>query len=397
MTAPVIKPSAKPTIKPNNPRFSSGPCSKRPGWTIAALEKALLGRSHRSAEAKSILQDTIDLHREIMGIPDDYRVGIMPGSNTGAFEAAMWCLLGQRGVDVLAWENFSQVWAKDAVDEMKLKDLRSFITPYGEIPNLAEIDTDRDVIFPWNGTTSGVAVPHTDWIKDDRKGLTLCDATSAVFGYDMPWDKLDVTTWSWQKVLGGEAAHGMIVLSPRAVERLETYKPAWPIPKLFRLTKKGKLDEGIFKGSTINTPSLLAVEDCLDALRWVQSIGGQAGTIQKTKDNAAILDRWIAQSNWVDYLAADPAVRSRTSICLKLTDPDIANQPDEAQEAFVKNLVGKLATEGAAYDINAYRTAPPGLRIWCGSTVEKSDLEALLPWLDWAYAQAKADLNQKAA
>ena len=396
------KPLSKPQNKPDNPRFSCGPCAKRPGWNVDVLKDAPIGRSHRSSDGKALLKNVIDTHREIMGIPDDYRIGITPGSNTGAVEMAMWSMLGERGVDVLSWENFSADWKTDITKQMKLDDVRDFSAEYGEIPDLYKVDTDRDVVFAWNGTTSGVVVPHADWIKSDRKGLTICDATSAVFGYDMPWDKLDVTTWSWQKVLGGEAAHGMIVLSPRAVERLENYTPPWPLPKLFRMTKKGpdgtqKINEGVFTGATINTPSLLAVQDCLDALEWVRSVGGVKGTAGRTQTNANIIDRWVKETDWVEYLPVSDDIRSRTSVCLRIVDDWFAQKSDDEKTAFIKSLTGKLADEDVAYDINSYRTAPPGLRIWCGATVEASDLQALTPWLDWAYAEMKRDLSEKAA
>lgn len=393
MTNPINKPDRK----PHNPRFSSGPCAKRPGWSVAALKNAPVGRSHRSSDGKALLRDVIETHREIMGIPDDYFIGITPGSNTGAFEMAMWSMLGERGVDILAWENFSSDWAKDIKDHMKLEDVNDYTVDYGEISDLSKVDTDRDVIFPWNGTTSGVVVPNADWIKSDRKGLTFCDATSAVFGYDMPWDKLDVTTWSWQKVLGGEAAHGMIVLSPRAVARLESYTPEWPLPKLFRMTKGGKLNKGIFEGSTINTPSLIAAQDCLDALNWVKSVGGLQGTIERTKNNASALDQWVRKTDWVEYLPVTDDIRSRTSVCLKVCDPWFSGKDHDEQAALVKKLTKTLADEGVAFDINSYRTAPPGLRIWCGATVETPDIEALVPWLDWAYQTLKQNELQKAA
>lgn len=393
----MTNPINKPDTKPHNPRFSSGPCAKRPGWSVDALKNAPVGRSHRSSDGKALLKDVIETHREIMGIPDDFVIGITPGSNTGAFEMAMWSMLGERGVDILAWENFSSDWAKDIKDHMKLEDVNDYTVDYGQISDLSKVDTDRDVIFPWNGTTSGVVVPNADWISPDRKGLTFCDATSAVFGYEMPWDKLDVTTWSWQKVLGGEAAHGMIVLSPRAVARLENYTPQWPLPKLFRMTKGGKLNKGIFEGSTINTPSLIAAQDCLDALNWVKSVGGLQGTIERTKNNAAALDRWVRRTDWAEYLPVTDDIRSRTSVCLKIVDPWFTDKDHEEQTALVKKLTKTLADEGAAFDINSYRTAPPGLRIWCGATVETSDIEALVPWLDWAYQTLKQNELQKAA
>lgn len=383
----------KPKKKPLNPNFSCGPCTKRPGWTFNALKGAALGRSHRSGFCKAKLQEVIEKSRSILGIPDDYKVGILPASDTGAFEAAMWSLLGERPVDVMAWENFSRQWLIDAQDQLKPDNLRLFETEYGIIPDLSEMNMDHDIVFPWNGTTAGVRVKNGDWIASDRKGLTLCDATSAVFAYDMPWDKLDVTTWSWQKVLGSEAQHGMLVLSPRAVERLETFTPNWPVPKIFRLTKGGKLNEGIFEGSTINTPSMLAVEDCLDALNWVESIGGLPRMVDRAMANAKVLFDWADGRDWLDHLCADPEIRSYTSVCFKLTDPDILALPAAEQDAFVKSITKMLDDEGAAYDINAYRTAPTGLRIWCGSTVETANLEALTHWLDWGYATAKENLT----
>lgn len=387
----------KPSAKPNNPNFSSGPCSKRPGWRLEALSDAFLGRSHRAAGGKAKLKEVIDRHKRLLGIPDDYVCGIVPASDTGAVEMALWSMLGVRGVDVLGWEAFSGDWCKDVADHLKLDKARVMTAAYGQLPDLAAVDFDHDVVFAWNGTTSGVRVPDGAWIPADRAGLTICDATSAIFAYDMPWDKLDVTTWSWQKVLGGEAAHGMLVLSPRAIERLETYKPDRPLPKIFRLTKKGKLDAALFEGATINTPSMLAVEDCLDALKWVESIGGLQATIKRAQDNAGALAAWVAQTPWVDFLAARPETRSLTSVCLAITDPQVAGLPAEDQQAFIKAFVKRLEKEGAAYDIAAYRDAPPGLRIWCGSTVETADVAALTPWLDWAYAETIAQDLQKAA
>ncbi len=378
----------KPADRPLNPNFSSGPCAKRPGWSLDALSDACLGRSHRGKPGKAKLAEAIERQREILGIPADWRVGIVPGSDTGAFEMAMWSLLGPRGVDVLAWESFGKGWATDATKQLPLDSPRVLEADYGQLPDLGSVDFSRDVLFTWNGTTSGVCVPDGDWIPADRTGLTLCDATSAVFAMDLPWEKLDAVTWSWQKVLGGEAAHGMLVLSPRAVERLETYTPPWPMPKIFRLTKGGKLIDGIFTGATINTPSLLCVEDALDALRWVESIGGRAAAEKRSRENLAVLERWVAQTPWVDFLAGDPATRSRTSVCFTIADPE-CKDPAEAAKA-VKTL---LEQEGVAFDIGAYRDAPPGLRIWCGATVEARDLEALTPWLDWAYAEAKTQLQ----
>ena len=339
----------------------------------------------------------IELHREILGIPADYKIGIVPASDTGAVEMALWSMLGARGVDILAWESFGVGWLKDITDHLKIEDVRLFQAEYGAIPNLSEIDNDRDVVFTWNGTTSGVCVPDAQWIADNREGLTFCDATSAVFAYDMDWSKLDVTTWSWQKVLGGEAAHGMLVLSPRAVERLETFKPDRALPKIFRMTKKGQLNDTIFEGATINTPSMLAVEDCLDALRWVKSIGGVQESIARTQRNYDAIKSWVEKTEWVDFLAPEEGVRSRTSVCLKVVDPWFEALAEDDKMAFIKALVKVLDQEGAAYDIASYRDAPAGLRIWAGATVEASDLEALTPWLDWAYAQSRTALQQKAA
>ncbi|MAL78093.1 MAG: phosphoserine transaminase [Sneathiella sp.] len=379
----------RPERRPNSPLFSSGPCAKRPGWSLEKLEDACLGRSHRSGEGKAKLKAVIDKHRALLGIPDDYKIGIVPGSDTGAVEMALWSMLGARPVTMLAWESFGSGWATDVVKQLKLKEAEVVTAPYGEIPDLAAIDWTRDVVFTWNGTTSGVRVPNGDWISETREGLAICDATSAVFAMDMPWDKLDVVTWSWQKVLGGEAAHGMLVLSPRAVERLENYTPAWPLPKVFRMTKGGKLIDGIFKGETINTPSMLAVEDVLDALDWAETIGGGKGMIERTDANAKVISDWVKKSNWADYLAADPLIRSTTSVCLKITDDWFTALSAEDQPKAAKALVTLLEKEGAALDIGHYRDAPAGLRIWAGATVEKSDLEALMPWLDWGYAQLK--------
>lgn len=380
-----------PTTKPHIPHFSSGPCAKRPGWSVSSLQNACVGRSHRSEDGKARLADVIERSKKILGLPADYRLGIVPASDTGAVEMAMWSLLGQRPLDILAWESFGQEWVKDVVDELKLPDVRLLKAPYGNLPNLDEVDFNHDVVFLWNGTTSGVRVPNGDWIKDDRQGLTICDATSAVFAMDIPWEKIDVLTYSWQKVLGGEAQHGVIVLSPRAVERLETYQPAWPIPKIFRLSQKGKLIEGIFKGDTINTPSMLCVEDALDALIWAESIGGLSGLISRSEANLAAIAKWVEQSKWADFLAEKPETRSCTSICLKIVDSAFASLNAEDQAKFSKKLAKLLEKQQVAYDIAPYRAAPPGLRIWGGATVETSDIEALLPWLDWAYATVKAE------
>jgi phosphoserine aminotransferase len=380
----------KPTARPRSPLFSSGPCAKRPGWDLNSLKDAVLGRSHRSKIGKARLKEAIDRTRAVLGVPDDYRIGIVPASDTGAVEMALWSLLGERGVDVLSWESFGKGWVTDITKQLKLSDVRVFEADYGALPDLAEVDCDRDVVFTWNGTTSGVRVPGGEWIAADRAGLTICDATSAAFAMDLPWDKLDVTTYSWQKVLGGEAAHGMLILSPRAVERLESYTPSWPLPKIFRLTKGGKLIEGIFEGATINTPSMLCVEDYIDALKWAESVGGLPALIKRSETNLAILSAWVEKTDWVDFLANDVATRSCTSICLKVVDPAIAALPADEQAKLVKKIPSLLEAEGVALDIGAYRDAPAGLRIWGGATVEASDLEALLPWLDWAFGEIKA-------
>ncbi len=374
--------------KPVNPNFSSGPCAKRPGWTTSALDACPVGRSHRSAVGKLRLADAISLSREILGIPKDWRMGIVPASDTGAVEMALWSLLGQRGVDMLAWESFGKGWVTDVVKQLALDDVRVIEAGYGELPDLQQVDCSRDVVFTWNGTTSGVRVPDADWIADDRTGLTICDATSATFAMNLPWRKLDVVTYSWQKVMGGEGAHGVLILSPRAVERLESYAPAWPLPKIFRLTKGGKLIDGIFKGETINTPSMLAVEDALDGLRWAQSIGGLSALIERTERNAAAIDAWVSRTAWADYLATEPRCRSTTSVCLRISDERVTEMGESDQRALVKRMTTMLDNEGAAYDIGAYRDAPPGLRIWAGATVETSDLELLFPWLEWAFEAA---------
>ena len=379
----------KPGKRPENPSFSSGPCAKRPGWNLAALENACLGRSHRSTEGKARLAEVIERSKNLLGLPADYLVGIVGGSDTAAVEMALWNLLGARGVDIFAWESFSKGWANEIVDQLGLEDTRIFEADYGSLPDLAQADPSRDVVFTWNGTTSGVKVPDGNWIAEDREGLSICDATSAVFAMELPWDKLDVTTYSWQKVLGGEAQHGIIILSPRAIERLESYQPERPLPKLFRLKKNGKLISGIFEGSTINTPSLLCVEDALDGLKWVDSIGGARGLAARSEENLAAVSAWVDRSEWVDFLAADPATRSCTSICLKIVDPWFAAQGVEEQTAIEKRLVAMLAEEGAAWDIGSYAAAPPGLRVWGGGTVETSDLEALFPWLDWAFEETR--------
>ncbi|EPY01106.1 phosphoserine transaminase [Magnetospirillum fulvum] len=387
----------RPDVRPNNPNFSSGPCAKRPGWTVEALANTPVGRSHRAKIGKARLEEVIDRTRAVLGIPADYRIGIVPASDTGAVEMALWSLLGARGVDALAWESFGEGWITDITKQLKLADTRLLRAGYGELPDLSQVDFDRDVVFTWNGTTAGARVPNGDWIKSDRAGLTICDATSAVFAMDLPWDKLDVVTWSWQKVLGGEGAHGMLVLSPRAVERLLTYKPAWPLPKVFRLTSGGKLSEGIFKGETINTPSMIAVEDQIDALKWAESIGGLKTLIARSEANLAVVQAWLDASDWAANLATDPKVRSCTSICIAIKAPFFAKLSAEDQAAAAKKIVSILDKEGVAFDIGAYRDAPSGLRVWGGATVETADVKALLPWLDWAFAQVKAEFEPKAA
>ncbi len=386
----------KPTVKPQNPCFSSGPCAKRPGWTPAALQDAALGRSHRAKLGKAKLADVIERSKKLLGMPADYLLGIVPASDTGAIEMALWSLLGARGVDVFAWESFGSTWASDCKGQLKLKDLRVFKADYGKLPNLGQADWSRDVVFTWNGTTSGVKVPGGDWIAADRQGLSICDATSAAFAMDLAWEKLDVVTWSWQKVLGGEGAHGMIALSPRAVARLETHTPSWPMPKIFQMSKGGKIIEGIFKGETINTPSMLCVEDAIDGLKWAESIGGLKGLIARSAANLKAIDSWVVKSDWAGFLAEDKSTRSNTSICLKITDPAYAKLSAEDQEKNAKSIASLLEKEGVAYDIGAYRDAPPGLRIWGGATVETSDIEALLPWLDWAYGQVKQQFSKAA-
>lgn len=387
----------KPSAKPSNPKFSSGPCAKRPGWSPEILSSAWLGRSHRAGGGKTKLKEVIDLHVKLLGIPEGYRCAIVPASDTGAVEMALWNLLGERGVDMLGWESFGLDWCKDVTDQLKLTDVNVIKADYGKLPDLSKVDTDRDVVFTWNGTTSGVCVPNADWIKADRKGLTICDATSAVFAYDLPWDKLDVVTWSWQKVLGSEAAHGMLVLSPRAAERLQTFTPDRPLPKIFRLTKGNQLIEGAFAGETLNTPSMLATEDCLDALKWVESIGGLKATIKRSDDNLKAVSEWVEKTDWIEFLAEEENTTSKTSICLKITDPWFNEKSEDDRMAFVKGMVKMLESEGAAYDIASYRAAPAGIRIWGGATVEPSDTAKLMPWLDWAYSEAKATEAKKAA
>ena len=382
----------KPDNRPANPRFSSGPCAKRPGWSLAALEGALLGRSHRAKDPKAKLAEVIDRSKAILGMPAGWRLGIVPASDTGAVEMALWSLLGPRGVDILAWESFSKDWGTDVVKQLKLADARVLNAPYGRLPNLGAVDGKRDLVFVWNGTTSGVRLPNADFIADDREGLAICDATSAAFAMDLPWHKLDVVTWSWQKVLGGEAAHGMLALSPRAVARLESYEPVWPMPKIFRMTKGGKLNEGIFKGETINTPSMLCVEDALDGLRWAESVGGLKGLVARSEANLAAVAKWVATKPGFAFLAQDAATRSCTSICLTIDAPWFTVLGAEAQAAAAKKVASLLEKEGVALDAGAYRDAPPGLRIWGGATVETSDIEALLPWLDWALATVEAEV-----
>jgi phosphoserine aminotransferase len=388
--------SNPPGVRPVIPHFSSGPCAKRPGWSLQALTDAVLGRSHRSKIGKAKLKRAIDLTREVLEAPADYRIGIVPASDTGAVEMALWSLLGPRPVTMLAWESFGEGWVSDVQKELKLKDVTVMKAPYGQLPDLAKVDSNSDVVFTWNGTTSGARVPNADWIKADRRGLTICDATSAAFAQKLDWGKLDVVTFSWQKALGGEAAHGMIVLSPRAVARLESYTPPWPLPKIFRMTKGGKLNEEIFEGATINTPSMLCVEDYLDTLSWGKSVGGLNALIARADANAGAIAEWVARTPWIEFLAADPAIRSNTSVCLKVVDPAVLKLPADAQAKFVKGIAAALEKEGIAYDIDAYRDAPSGLRIWCGATVERADVEALTVWLDWAYAEAKAALPKAA-
>ena len=375
----------KPSVRPANPNFSSGPCTKRPGWSPAVLADALVGRSHRSAPGKEKLAEVIDRSGRLLGMPEDWRLAIVPASDTGAVEIALWSLLGARGVDVLAWESFGAGWALDVRGHLGIGDVRLFEAEYGALPDLSQADPDRDLVFVWNGTTSGVCLPDGDWIAGDRRGLAICDATSAVLGLDMPWPKLDVVTWSWQKAIGGEGAHGMLALGPRAVERLLTYTPPRPLPKVFRLVRNGALIEGVFRGETLNTPSMLCVEDALDALAWVESVGGLAGTLARTRANAAVIGDWVSRTAWIGFLARDPAARSPTSVCLAFTDPRIAGLPADGRRAFVQALAVRLEAEGVAHDIANHRDAPPSLRIWAGPTVERSDLEALMPWLDWAF------------
>lgn len=386
-----------PDVRPNNTHFSSGPCSKRPDWTLDALSDAPLGRSHRAKIGKTKLKQAIDLTRDVLEVPADYRIGIVPASDTGAVEMALWSLLGPRGVDMVAWESFGSGWVSDVVKELKLPDTRKITADYGLLPDLSTIDFDRDVVFTWNGTTSGVRVPNADFIPADRKGLTICDATSAAFAQNLDFAKLDVVTFSWQKVLGGEGAHGVIILSPRAVERLESYTPSWPMPKIFRMTKGGKIIEGIFQGETINTPSMLCVEDYIDALLWAKQVGGLKGLMARADANAKVIFDFVEKNDWIANLAKDPATRSNTSVCLTIADKDVLALDADAQAAFAKGLVALLDKEGVAYDIGAYRDAPSGLRIWAGATIDTADLEALIPWLTWAFETQKATLAKAAA
>jgi phosphoserine aminotransferase len=384
--------TSMPSVRPRVPHFSSGPCAKRPGWNLQNLVGAFLGRSHRAKGGKAKLKYAIDLTREMLQVPADYRIGIVPASDTGAIEMALWSLLGAGPVTMLAWESFGEGWVNDVAKELKLKNVTVRSAPYGELPDLGAIDPASDIVFTWNGTTSGARVPNADWIAADRSGLAICDATSAAFAQALDWPKLDVATFSWQKALGGEAGHGMLILSPRAVARLESYKPPWPLPKIFRMTKGGKLNEGIFAGETINTPSMLCVEDYLDALQWAKSIGGLKALQARSDTNAKAIADWVARTSWIDFLTRDPALRSNTSVCLKVVDPAVTRLSADAQAGFVKGIAATLEKEGVAYDIETHRDSPRGFRIWCGSTVERSDVEALTPWLDWAYHQAKAAL-----
>jgi phosphoserine aminotransferase len=388
--------ASKPTTQPNNPLFSSGPCTKRPGWTPSALVDASLGRSHRSAEGKGKLAEVIDRSKALLGMPNDWRLAVVPGSDTGAVEMALWSMLGARGVDSLVWESFGKTWATDLKSHLKLDNARIIDAPYGKIADLSAADWSNDVVFCWNGTTSGVRVPNGDWIADDREGLAICDATSAAFAMDLPWNKLDVVTWSWQKAMGGEAAHGMLALSPRAVERLENYTPAWPLPKVFRMTKGGKLIEGLFRGETLNTPSMLCVEDALDALKWMEAAGGGAAMVARSDASLTAVADWVATTSWVDFLPESTDIRSSTSICLKYVEPEIASLPVDDLRAFSKALAGRLEAEGIAFDTNNHRDAPPSLRIWGGATVDPDDMAALLPWLDWSYHETKSTLAKAA-
>ncbi len=388
----------RPATKPANPCFSSGPCAKRPGWSVEALKGTPVGRSHRAAVGLKKIQEVIEKSKAILGMPEDYKLALVPASDTGAIEMAMWSLLGARGVDVLGWEVFGKAWITDVVKQLKLKDARTFEAPFGSIPDLSKVDTaERDIVFTWNGTTSGVRVPNGDWIKSDRKGLTLCDATSAVFAMDLPWDKLDVVTWSWQKVLGGEAGHGMLAMSPRAIERLESYAPAWPLPKIFRLTKGGKFNEEPFIGKTINTPSMLAVEDCLDALKWAEGIGGLKALIKRSAANLKAVEEWVAKTDWAEFLPESADIRSSTSICFKIVDPWFAAKDEETQKKIVKDTEKMLDKEGIAYEVANHRDAPASYRLWGGATVETADIKSCLEWINWAYQTLRAEQQAKAA
>ena len=392
-----MNPTPKPAMRPARPNFSSGPCAKRPGWDVEVLRGALVGRNHRSGAVKARLKEAIDRTREVLEVPEDFLIGIVPASDTGAVEMAMWSMLGERPVQVAAWESFSKDWVTDIVEQLKLPQAEALVAPFGQLPDLTKVRKDADLVFAWNGTTSGVRVPNADFIAADREGIVICDATSAAFAQDLDWSKLDVVTYSWQKIMGGEAAHGMLILSPRAVARLESYTPPWGLPKLFRMTKSpGKLDRSIFEGNTINTPSMLCVEDYLDTLKWGASIGGLAELKRRANANAAVLYAWVERTPWVECLAVDPKTRSNTGVCLKFADPRVARLPEAAQKEFANKLYGRLEREGVALDCNAYRDAPGGLRIWCGSTVETSDIEALTPWLDWAFAETVAELQEAA-
>lgn len=384
----------KPTKRPENPRFSSGPCTKHKGWSLDALKGALLGRNHRQPETRARIEAALRKTRALLQLPEGYRMALVPASDTGAVEIALWSLLGPRGVDVLAWEAFGSDWVTDIVEQLKIKDVRALVAPYGALPDLTQVDFHRDVVFAWNGTTSGVRVPNADWIAGDREGLTICDATSAVFAQDIDWRKLDVATYSWQKVLGGEAQHGMLILSPRAIERLETHKPPWPLPKLFRLKKDGKVIEDLFEGSTINTPSMLCLEDYVDALSFIESLGGLKGSLARCVANAKVIADWVAKTPWVDFVAEMPETRSNTSVCLKIVDPKVALLPADQSKAFPRAMAARLAEEGVAYDVASYRAAPPGLRIWTGATVETEDVAALMLWLDWAFVAEKQALAE---
>lgn len=388
--------ATRPASQPKNPQFSSGPCTKRPGWTPAALSDALLGRSHRSGPGKAKLAEVIERSKALLGMPEGWRLAIVPASDTGAVEMALWSMLGQRGVDSLVWESFGKTWASDIKTHLKLSNARVLDAPYGQIPDLAAVDWSHDVVFCWNGTTSGVCAPNGDWIAADREGLAICDATSAAFAMELPWDKLDVVSWSWQKAMGGEASHGMLALGPRAVERLESYTPAWPLPKVFRMTKGGKLIEGLFRGETLNTPSMLCVEDALDALRWMENEGGRDAMLARSEASLKAVRDWVAVTDWVDFMAVTPDICSSTSICLKYVDAEIAALPEDELRAFSKALGGLLEKEGVAFDTNNHRDAPPSLRIWGGATVEPDDMAALMPWLDWAFHETKASLAKAA-